>query len=305
MQNDRAELEMKIESAELRRLLGNSPVLERLATGFGFTEGPVWFPDGNYLIFSDIPNTTLHRWDEQDGVSVFRKPSGFANGNTRDLEGRLLTCEHSNRRVSRTEHDGTITVIASHYEGKRLNSPNDIVVKSDGMIYFTDPTYGLDPREGDGGRQELEWQGVYRVAPDGSELTLLVNDFTAPNGLVFSPDERQLYVDDSEDMFVKVFDVQSDGTLDGGKIIAQSMGGHADRPGIPDGMKVDVEGRLWATGPGGVWVMEPDGRLIGVLPVPEVAANLNWGGPDRRTLYITASTSLYRVRVNVAGAPER
>jgi gluconolactonase len=295
--------ELQLDSAELRALVAAPFSLERLATGFQFTEGPIWDRAGNFLLFSDIPADTIFRWDAASRISTFRHPCGFTNGHTRDSAGRLLSCEHRNRRVCRTEADGTVVPMASHYAGKRLNSPNDIVVKSDGMIYFTDPTYGLGPNEGDAGEQELSWQGVYRVAPDGSNLTLLVDDFEAPNGLAFSPDERFLYVDDSERMHVRKFEVQADGTLAGGQIISAELGAHADRRGVPDGMKVDREGRLWVTARDGIWVLTPDGEHLGTLPMPEIAANLNWGEADRQTLYITASTSLYRVRLNVGGAP--
>ncbi|MBA3943357.1 MAG: SMP-30/gluconolactonase/LRE family protein [Herpetosiphonaceae bacterium] len=292
---------LEIEGEELRPLVAEQ-VLERLATGARWAEGPIWVEAGDYLLFSDIPNNTIQRWDESNGISVFRNPSGFANGNTLDREGRLLSCEHQSRRVSRTEADGTIVAVASHYQGKRLNSPNDVVVKSDGSIYFTDPCYGQKPDEGDCGPSEVEWQGVYRVQPDGSELQLLIADLRAPNGLVFSPDESKLYVDDSEDKFVRVYDVQADGTVAHGRDVAREMGKHADGPGGPDGMKVDADGRLWATGAGGIWVFDPTGRKLGVLRMPEAVANLNWGGPKRSTLYLAASTSLYRVQLNVAGA---
>lgn len=296
-----AQTNMRIESDELRALLDGPPLLERVATGFRFVEGPVWVSDGDYLLFSDIPANTIYRWDEQHGTTIFRQPSDFTNGHTLDKQGRLLSCEHGTRRVSRTEADGTIVVLASHYAGKRLNSPNDIVVKSDGSIYFTDPTYGQKLDEGNCGPQELRWQGVYRISADGADLTLLTAAFRAPNGLAFSPDEARLYVDDSEDMFIGVYDVLPDGRLGDRRIIADGMGSHAARRGVPDGMKVDTAGRLWATGPEGVWVFDADDRKIGVLPVPEIAANLNWGAADRRTLYITASTSVYRVRLKTPG----
>lgn len=302
MDNQRLQLELKVESSDVRRLIAE-PTIERLATGFQFIEGPAWVEAGGYLIFSDIPANTMYRWDEQQGIAIFRQPSGFTNGNTLDREGRLLSCEHGNRRVSRTAADGSVTTVASHYDGKRLNSPNDIVVKSDGTIYFTDPPYGLVPDLGNTIKQETPWQGVYRVNPDGSGLTLLSDEFRAPNGLAFSPDERRLYIDDSEDMLLRVFDVLPDGSLGAGKILLTGMGSHASRRGVPDGMRVDAEGRVWMTGPDGIWILTPDGEALGVLPTPEVAANLTWGGPDRHTLYITGSTSLYRVRLTVTGAP--
>jgi gluconolactonase len=305
MQNDRAVLELEVEGDELRELITGPPMAERLASGFRWVEGPIWFPEGSYLLFSEIPGNTLYRWDEEQGLTIFRRPSGFTNGNTRDLQGRLVSCEHRERRVARTESDGSITALATHYQGRRLNSPNDLVVKSDGSIYFTDPNYGLDPYEGGISEKEHDFQGVYRIDPDGSNLTLLVDSFSAPNGLAFSPDERRLYVDDSHDGFVSVFEIKADGTLGPGKRIAEGMGRDFEDQGCPDGMKTDLEGRLWVTARGGIWVLDPDGRKLGIVRMPEKTANCAWGGADRRTLYVTASTSLYRIRTNVTGAPAR
>ena len=266
---------------------------ERLATGFQFTEGPIWMPDG-YLLFSDIPADRIFKWSSAGGLEVWREPSGNSNGLTIDLEGRLVACEHGNRRVSRTEPDGTVTAVAEHYEGKRLNSPNDVVVKSDGTIYFTDPPYGIQPEE-----REQACNGVYRILPDGT-LELLADDFDRPNGLAFSPDESVLYIDDSPRRHVRAFDVQSDGTLRGSRIIADM---DHPQPGSPDGMKIDRDGHLYVTGPTGIWVFEPDGLLLGVIVPPERPANCAWGDEDRKSLYITARTSLYRIRVTVPGLP--
>ncbi len=301
MRDVRERLALEIQGEELRPLIAE-PMLERLATGARWAEGPIWVAAGNYLLFSDIPNNTIQRWNDDDGITVFRHPSGFANGNTLDAEGRLLSCEHQNRRVSRTEANGTIVAVASHYQGKRLNSPNDLVVKSDGSIYFTDPCYGQKSDEGDCGPSEVAWQGVYRVRPDGSDLQLLIADLRAPNGLAFSPDERRLYVDDSEDVFMRVYDVQADGTVANGRDVARDMGKHPDLPGGPDGMKVDADGRVWVTGAGGIWVFDDAGHKLGVLRVPEAVANLTWGGPHGTTLYVAASSSLYRVQLNVKAA---
>jgi len=265
--------------------------LKKVAGGFQFTEGPAWHPDG-YVIFSDIPANRIYA--VKDGkVEIFREPSGNSNGLTFDAEGRLIACEHGNRRVSRTEKDGRIVSLAAEYEAKRLNSPNDVVVKSDGSIYFTDPPYGVKPAE-----RELDFQGVYRIALDG-KLTLLVDDFVKPNGLAFSPDEKVLYVDDTDRQWVRAFDVKDDGSLANGRIFARLEG---PEPGRPDGMKVDVRGNVYVTGPGGVWVFDPEGRHLGTIRTPEVAANLAFGDADGRTLYITARTSLYSVRVRYAGA---
>lgn len=264
---------------------------ERIVSGFQFTEGPVWHPDG-YLMFSDIPADRIYQWTPDGTLSVFRQPSGNSNGLTLDHEGRLIACEHGNRRVSRTEVDGAVISLASHYQGRRLNSPNDVVVRSDGSIYFTDPPYGVEPEE-----QELAVHGVYRVAPDGI-LQLLVDDFDRPNGLAFSPDENTLYIDDSARLHVRAFDVLSDGSLSNGRVLVDMA---SEAPGVPDGMKLDAEGNLFVTGPGGIWLLDPSGGHLGTLVTPEHPANLAFGDADRRTLYITAQTSVYRVRTRVQG----
>jgi gluconolactonase len=266
---------------------------ERLATGFQFTEGPVWMEEG-YLLFSDIPASRIYKWTPDGRVEVWREPSGESNGLTLDQRNRLLACEHKNRRVSRTEADGNVVVLADCYQGKRLNSPNDIVVKSDGAIYFTDPPYGIQPEE-----REQPCNGVYRILTDGT-TELLADDFDRPNGLAFSPDESILYVDDSPRRHVRSFDVRPDGTLVNSRIIADM---DHPQPGSPDGMKIDVEGHLYVAGATGVWVFEPDGTLLGVVVLPERPANCAWGNDDRKMLYITARTSLYRIRVKVPGLP--
>jgi gluconolactonase len=266
---------------------------ERLATGFQFTEGPVWM-EGGYLLFSDIPASRIYKWTPDGQVEVWREPSGESNGLTLDQQNRLVACEHKNRRVSRTEADGTVVALADRYQGGRLNSPNDIVVRSDGTIYFTDPPYGIQPEE-----REQPCNGVYRILPDGA-IELLADDFDRPNGLAFSPDESILYVGDSPRRHVRAFDVRPDGTLANSRIFADM---DHPQPGSPDGMKIDVEGHLYVAGATGVWVFEPDGALLGVLVPPERPANCAWGDADRQTLYITARTSLYCVRVKVPGLP--
>jgi gluconolactonase len=264
---------------------------ERIASGFQFTEGPIWHPDG-YLLFSDIPANHIHKWQPGGDVAIWRADSGNSNGLTLDRAGRLIACEHGNRRVSRTEANGDIITLAGEYGGRPLNSPNDVVVKSDGAIYFTDPPYGITPEQ-----QEQPCSGVYRILPDGT-LDLLAEDFQRPNGLAFSPDESILYIDDSARRHVRAFDLLADGTLANGRISADM---DHPQPGSPDGMKIDVEGNVYVTGATGVWVFAPDGAHLGVIVTPERPANCAWGDADRRTLYITAQTSLYRVRTKVPG----
>ena len=265
--------------------------VEKISTGYTFTEGPVWAADGT-LLFSDIDENKI--WKLGADPEVFRTPSGNSNGLTLDHSGRLIACEHSNRRVTRTEKDGTITVLADSYQGKKLNSPNDVVVKSDGSIYFTDPPYGIKPED-----RELDFCGVYRLTADG-KLELLNKDFDRPNGLCFSPDEKKLYIADSSTrQHIRVFDVLDDGTLRGGEVFAVT---NADK-GAPDGIKVDVKGNLYAAGPGGVWVFDASGKHIDTIKTPETPANIAWGGADGKTLYITARTSIYKVDLKVGGTP--
>ena len=289
------------------RLVPADSTIERVAGGFSFTEGPVWW-DGA-LLFSDIPANRTVRWrqlPEGPEVTTFQTPSGKANGLTLDAQGDLIRCEHQGRRVSRVARDGSVTTLADRYQGKRLNSPNDVVVKSDGSIYFTDPPAGLGAVMPDlvprgiaeaGAAQELPFQGVYRL-DTGGQLTLLVDDFALPNGLAFSPDERMLYIDDSIRRHVRVFAVQPDGTLADGRIFADMQ---SPDEGAPDGMKVDVEGHLYCTGPGGTWVYAPDATLLGRIITPEQPCNAAFGDSDRQTLFLTAQTSVYRVRVALPG----
>jgi len=283
------------------QLLDEHAEVERVADGFEFTEGPVWNPREARLYFSDIPGDTIHTWDEADGVQVFRRPSHNSNGLTLDAQGRLIACEHGSSHVTRQEPDGEVVVIASHYQGRELNSPNDAAVRSDGAIYFTDPPYGRNPEHGVERDRQLDFQGVYRIPPEGGEPRLLVDDLARPNGICFSPDERLLYVDDTERMHVRVFEVAADGSLLDGRVFFEET--RADLPrGVPDGMKADEHGDVYCTGPGGIWVAGPDGEVLGIIRTPESAANLNWGGPDWNTLYITATHGLYRVQMKVRGA---
>ncbi len=292
-------MSLDVRSPKLLDLIDANAELEQLGTGCEFTEGPVWHAEGRFLLFSDIPANQMKKWTAEEGITNFRVPSGKSNGLTYDKQGRLVTCEHANRRVSRTEADGTVVTIASHYEGKRLNSPNDVIVKSDGSIYFSDPPYGLTADYGVEGEQDLDFQGVYRLSPDGQTLTLLVDDFDRPNGLCFSPDESILYIDDTERLHIRAFDVQADGTIANGRIFAEEEGDD----GVPDGMKIDAHGNIYLTGPGGIWIFDTSGEHLGVLQTPERAANLGWGGDDWSTLFITASTSLYSIQCKVSGIP--
>jgi sugar lactone lactonase YvrE len=290
-------VEVRIEEFDggIEKIVPEKPSLDRVAGGFGFTEGPVWC--GNCLLFSDIPRNRIVRLTlrhEGPEVTTFRSPSGNSNGQTLDRSGRLITCEHSARRVTRTETDGTVSVLADSYQGKRLNSPNDVVVRSDGSVYFTDPPYGLgNPPKW----KEISFNGVYRRAPDGN-LFLLADDFDRPNGLAFSPDEAVLYVNDTERSHIRAFDVRPDGGISRGRVLAELKGSEAGRP---DGMKVDREGNVYCTGPGGIWITDARGSHLGRVLTPEVPANLAWGDADWKTLYITAQTSIYRLRLLIPG----
>ena len=290
-------MSIEVRSPELTDLVDADAQAERLGSGCQFTEGPLWNAAAGYLLFSDIPANQIKQWSPDSGITNFRSPSGSSNGLTYDKQGRLIACEHGNRRVSRTEADGTIVPIAAHYNGKRLNSPNDVVVKSDGSIYFTDPPYGIMADDGEIKGQELGFQGVYRLSADNRTLTLLADDFDRPNGICFSPDESVLYIDDTARMHIRAFDLQPDGTLGNGRVFAEESGEN----GVPDGIKVDVRGNLYATGPGGVWIFNPAGKHLGIIEIPEITANLAWGGGDWKSLFITASTSIYRVECKVSG----
>ena len=270
--------------------------LERIATGFRFTEGPVWHPDG-YLLFSDIPANTIYKWEPDGTVQIFREPSGYSNGLTFDKKRRLIACEHSNRRVSRTEPDGTVVNLASEYNGTRLNSPNDAVVKSDGSIYFTDPPIGLTAEYGVPGIQELPFQGVYRLSPDDETLDLLESNINQPNGLAFSPDEKVLYVTDSGTGTIYAFDVQTDGLLENKRVFKTISG-------WPDGIKVDVRGNLYVTtNKSSLQVYSSSGEHIGDITIGARTENCAFGGIDNKTLFITGGTSVYRMQMKVQGSP--
>ena len=283
-------------------VLGNAP-LEKLGDGFRWTEGPVWFGDMGMLIFSDLPNDRVMRWSEADGVQLFRKPAGFANGHARDREGRLVTCSHRDRNITRLEHDGTISVLCDRYEGKRLNAPNDIVVKSDGTIWFTDPHYGLQT-DYEGGRQEAELgPAVMRYDPRDNSLKVAADDFDEPNGLCFSPDETKLYIAETGTLFaeppkqfIRVFDVAADGTLSGGDVF------HKVSPGYADGFRCDAHGNVWSSAADGVHCISPRGELLGKVLVPTLTSNVAFGDRNRSRLFICAGQSLYAIFLNVRGA---
>ncbi|NNG04847.1 MAG: SMP-30/gluconolactonase/LRE family protein [Inquilinus sp.] len=282
-------------------MLGNAWV-EKLYTGTLWAEGPVYVADSGYLVWSDIPNNRMLCWRDGLGVTVFRSPSDFSNGNTRDRSGRLVTCEHGTRRVTRTEPDGTITVLADRFDGKRLNSPNDVVVKSDGSIWFTDPPYGiLSDYEGHMADSELGANYVFRLDPETESLTVAADDFDKPNGIAFSPDESILYVADTGGSHspggphhIRAFD-EADGALRNGRVFAEID------PGLADGFRLDTAGNLWTSAGDGVHCFAPDGTILGKIRVPEVVSNLTFGGPRRNRIFITATTSLYAVYVNATG----
>jgi len=293
---------------ELDQIVPRDAKIEQLAEGFGFTEGPVWIPDG-YLLFADLPHNVIRRWDPRHGASVVRTRTGYAaadippggsmgsNGMTLDGEGRLTICEPGNHRVTRQEPDGRLTVLADQFEGERLNSPNDLVYKSDGALYFTDPPHGL-PLEDDDPAKELPFNGVFRLA-DG-KLTLVTAELPRPNGLAFSPDEKYLYVSNSDrnNKIWMRYDVERDGSLANGKLFLDLNG----EPGQePDGMKVDRRGNLYLTGPGGLWITDPAGRILGVIRTTHEPANAAWGDADGKGLYLTARGALYRIRLSIAG----
>ena len=291
-------MNVEIRHDRFRAVVGDDLDIEEVGSGFDFTEGPIWNHVENHLIFSDIPGNIMRRWRPDGSIETWRQQSNMANGNAYDSQGRVVTCEHATSRVTRTEADGSVTVLATHYAGKELNSPNDIVVKSDGSIYFTDPGFGRMEYYGLPREQQLTFQGVYRLDPESRALTLLVSDFDQPNGLCFSVDESKLFVNDTMRGHVRVFDVEGRGTLTNSRVWAEPTG---DREGVPDGMKVDSQGNLYVTGPGGIHVFDADATCLGVIYTPQGCANFCWGEEDLKSLFITAGTSLYRLRVIVAG----
>jgi gluconolactonase len=308
---EQVETKIQREDPALDAIIAPDAKIEKLAGGFLFTEGPVWVRDGGYLLFSDPNNNVIYRWSEEDGVSVYRTHSGYtgmnigeygqpgSNGLTLDAQGRLTINEHGNRRVTRLERNGQLTVLADRYQGKRLNSPNDLVYRSDGALYFTDPPFGL-PKFFEDPRKELSYSGVFCLIK--GELKLVSKDLTGPNGLAFSPDEKYLYVDDWDEKrkVIMRYEVHLDGTLSSGQVFLDAT----KEPGEDawDGMKIDVKGNLYLSGPGGLWIISPEGSHLGTIVGPEHPHNLAWGGEDHKTLYLAAQTGLYRLTVNIPGA---
>ena len=290
-------MSVEILDPSFARLVDKDAAVTQVASGFVFTEGPVWHPKEKHLLFSDIPASIRYRWTATGTVEAMN-PSNKGNGLTYDTSLNLIACEHATSSVARFV-DGKREVIASHFEGKELNAPYDVVLSRDGAIWFTDPTYGRMPHYGVERAQELDFQGVYRIAPGGGAPELVVERglFTQPNGLCFSPDETRLYINDTAQSNIRVYDVDG-ATLKNGRVFASGIA-DPDKPGSPDGMKSDAEGNIWLTGPAGIWVYNPQGTLIGKIVVPEFAANLAWGGEDWRTLFITASTSLFALKTKV------
>jgi len=288
-------------SEKLRELVGENAEVEQIATGFTFTEGPIWMADGS-LHFSDMPGDKRRRWHPDEGVTVLRDPSNKCNGMTLDNDGNLIVCEHVTSSVVRESPGGGHETLATHWGDRELNSPNDVIVARDGSILFTDPTYGRMPGFGLEREQDLDFQGVYRIPAGGGDLQLLVDDFAQPNGLCFSTDESLLYINDTDRAHIRVFDVGADHQLSNGRVFAENIG-TADlaKGDLVDGMKLDERGNVYVTGPQGVLVFSPDGEHLGTINVPEPVGNLNWGDDDWKSLYIPASTSVYRVRMNVAG----
>jgi len=293
-------MDLQVFDSRLYKLISQGSELKQLLTGFEFAEGPIWHPKEKSLIFNDILGNAIYRWSQATGLKKIRRNSYMANGNAYDHQGRVVTCEHATSRVTRTDfaNNGELEILASHYQGKQLNSPNDLVCTRLGMLYFTDPAYGRTARVGIPRPQELAFQGVYRLDPTDLSLTLLVDDFVKPNGICFSTDEKRLYVNDSELNHIRVFDVDIEGMLHNGRVWAEMT---RDGIGVSDGMEVDQADNVYCTGPGGIHLFDVNANYLGVIRMPEQTANLTWGDDDLRSLYITASTSIYRLRTLETG----
>lgn len=288
-------------SDAIYELVEEGSSVERLATGFTFTEGPIWHPKEHYLLFSDMPGDVRRKYTPDGTVEEVMRPSNKCNGLTYDADLNLLVCEHVTSSLIRERPDGTREVVASHFQGVELNSPNDVCVRSDGSIYFSDPWYGRMPVFGEERERALGWQGVFRVPAGGGDIELVVDKDTyeQPNGVCFSPDESLLYINDTPGAFIDVYDVNVDGSLSNGRRFFDGVGDGVIENGIPDGMKCDERGNIWVTGPGGVWVISAAGEHLGVIEVPENVGNLTWGGADWHTLYMPSSTSLYTITTKV------
>jgi len=288
-------------SSAIYELVEEGSSVEKVAGGFTFTEGPIWHPRDHFLLFSDMPGDVRRKYTPDGTVEEVMRPSNKCNGLTYDADLNLLVCEHVTSSLMRERPDGTREVVASHFEGVELNSPNDVCVRSDGSIYFSDPWYGRMPVFGEERERALGWQGVFRVPPGGGDPELVVDKdaYEQPNGLCFSPDESLLYVNDTPNALIDVYDVSADGSLANKRRFFDGVGDGVIENGIPDGMKCDERGNIWVTGPGGVWVISTAGEQLGVIEVPENVGNLTWGGEDWRTLYVPSSTSLYTIRTKV------
>jgi gluconolactonase len=287
---------MRVFERQAEALIDPEAEPERVASGFQFLEGPVWHFGRRSLTFVDLAGNAMYRWTEAGGVEVLRKPSNFANGLAYDRQGAQLSCEHRTRRITR-EEDGGLATVVDRYRGKRLNAPNDLVVSADGSILFTDPHYGLNEGFGGPGDQEQPVRGVYRLPAGAAEPELLIDDMEGPNGLALSPDEGRLLVTDSERNHLRAFELGEGWEVSGGDVLVT----FPEEGDVPDGLKLDLDGNIFSTGPGGVWICSPRGEILGHVPFPETAANLAWGEDDARTLYVTASTSLYRLPCRVTG----
>jgi gluconolactonase len=295
-------LAIEMKSDALSDLVDPDAEVERVATGFTFTEGPVWDRAGDFLLFSDMPGDVRRRWSEKEGVVEMRRPNNKGNGMVYDAEGNLLVCEHVTSSLVRERRDGVRETLAFHYHGKYLNSPNDVITRSDGTIYFTDPGFGRVEHFGIPRAQDLSFQGVYMIPAAGGDPQLVVDEdeFEQPNGLCLAPGEKQMYVNDTTRALIRIYDVEADGSLSGGRDFFTGIGSGVVEEGIADGMKADEQGNVWVTGPRGVWVISPQGEHLGVIEVPENVGNIAWGGPDWKMLYIPSSTSVYRLPTKVA-----
>ena len=292
-------MNVEVFDSRFNQLIDTEREIEQVATGFEFTEGPIWHPGEKSLIFNDIIGNAIYHWTEKTGIKKIRRNSYMANGNTYDRQGRVVTCEHATSRITRTDFSagGELEVLATHFQDRELNSPNDIVCKRDGTLYFSDPNMGRGPRVGIPRQQQLTFQGVYRLDPSDRSLVLLVDDFTKPNGLCFSNDEKRLFIDDSEFNHIRVFDVAHDGSLHNGRLWAELANKGI---GVADGMKIDPAGNIYCCGPGGVHILDANATYLGIILMPEQTANLAWGDDDLGSLYITASASVYRLRTGVS-----